>query len=330
MSGLQRRALRQAGRLSAGPGNTDRPGQIRLGRRAASRGFTMSAVAVLRLPLTTNLSGFVSLLQRLRIPHRVSEEAGEQVLWVPDAPQLADEVRDLYTRFPEGDEHFQLAQDAPNVTYKSPGLIEQLRNSPVTALVLLVTLLVAGMTLLGDNLEVIRWLTFQDFRISGEYATFLPLSDSLAAGQWWRIVSPMLIHFGILHLAMNGMWFWELGRRIEIRQGGLSLLLLTLLFSAVSNYVQYLFSGPSLFGGLFGVLYGLLGHCWIFQMLAPNPVYRLPRGVLIMMLIWLALCLSGLVSMLGFGEIANGAHVGGLIIGCATGLVGGAIARRKS
>lgn len=184
----------------------------------------MSAVAVLRLPLTTNLSGFVSLLQRLRIPHRVSEESGEQVLWVPDAPQLADEVRDLYTRFPEGDEHFQLAQDAPNVTYKPPGLIEQLRNSPVTALVLLVTLLVAGMTLLGDNLEVIRWLTFQDFRISGEYATFLPLSDSLAAGQWWRIVSPMLIHFGILHLAMNGMWFWELGRRIEIRQGSLSLL----------------------------------------------------------------------------------------------------------
>ncbi|EPM83209.1 rhomboid family protein, partial [Pseudomonas syringae pv. actinidiae ICMP 18804] len=88
--------------------------------------------------------------------------------------------------------------------------------------------------------------------------------------------------------------------------------------------------GPSLFGGLSGVLYGLLGHCWIYQMLAPNPVYRLPRGVLIMMLVWLALCLSGLVSMLGFGEIANGAHVGGLIIGCITGLFGGAIARRKA
>ncbi len=284
----------------------------------------MSSVAVLRLPLTTDLSGFVRLLQRLQIPHRVSEEVGEQVLWVPDSGRLADDVRELYARFPDGDEHFQPIDAGQASKYKPPG------SSPVTALVLLVTLLVAGLTLLGDNLDAIRWLTFQDFRISGEYATFLPLSESLASGQWWRIVSPMLIHFGILHLAMNGMWFWELGRRIEIRQGSLPLLLLTLLFSAVSNYVQYLFSGPSLFGGLSGVLYGLLGHCWIFQLLAPNPVYRLPRGVLIMMLIWLALCLSGLVSMLGFGEIANGAHVGGLIIGCVTGLLGGALARRKA
>ncbi|EPM83226.1 rhomboid family protein, partial [Pseudomonas syringae pv. actinidiae ICMP 18804] len=67
----------------------------------------MSPVAVLRLPLTTDLSGFVRLLQRLQIPHRVSEEVGEQVLWVPDAERLADDVRDLYTRFPEGDEHVQ-------------------------------------------------------------------------------------------------------------------------------------------------------------------------------------------------------------------------------
>jgi GlpG protein len=126
------------------------------------------------------------------------------------------------------------------------------------------------------------------------------------------------------------MWYWELGRRIEWRQGGLQLLGLTLLFSAVSNTIQYEFGGASLFGGLSGVLYGLLGHCWIFQMLAPNPIYRLPRGVLVMMLVWLVLCLSGLVSMLGFGDIANGAHVGGLIIGCVTGLIGGAIARVRA
>ena len=38
----------------------------------------MSAVEVLRLPLSVDLSGFVSLLQRMHVPHRVSEEAGEQ------------------------------------------------------------------------------------------------------------------------------------------------------------------------------------------------------------------------------------------------------------
>ncbi|MEG5263771.1 rhomboid family intramembrane serine protease [Pseudomonas sp. JDS28PS106] len=288
----------------------------------------MTPVAVLRLPLSTDLSGFVSLLHRLQVPHRVSEEVGEQVLWVPDAGQLPDEVRELYQRYPEGDDTYQLPGGKAAATSR-PGFVQQLRASPITALVLLASLIVAGLTLLGDNLDAVRWLTFLDFRVHGDYATFVPLEATLASGQWWRIVSPMLIHFGVLHLAMNGMWYWELGRRIESRQGSWQLLALTLLFAAVSNYIQYAFGGPSLFGGLSGVLYGLLGHCWIYQLLAPNPVYHLPRGVLVMMLVWLLLCLFGVVSMLGFGDIANGAHVGGLIIGCVTGLAGGVLARGR-
>ncbi|MFJ4145624.1 rhomboid family intramembrane serine protease [Pseudomonas sp. NPDC089734] len=290
----------------------------------------MTPAAALRVPLSTDLTGFIGFLTRLGVPHRVSEEAGEQVLWVPNVGQLAEDVRALYERFPEGDDAYQLPPGTALTPVKRPGFIQQVLGSPLTALVLLATLIVAWFTLLGENLDTLRWLTFLDFRVQGEYAMFVPLADSLAAGQWWRLFSPMLIHFGILHLSMNGLWYWELGRRIELRQGRWHLLGLTLLFAAVSNIVQYLFGGPSLFGGLSGVLYGLLGHCWIFQLLAPNPVYRMPRGVLIMMLVWLVLCLSGLVSLLGFGEIANGAHVGGLIIGCITGLLGGAIARRRT
>ncbi|MCD9573076.1 rhomboid family intramembrane serine protease [Pseudomonas protegens] len=287
----------------------------------------MSAVAVLRLPLATDLSGFVKLLQRMQVPHRVSEEAGEQVLWVPES--ISEDVRGLYQRFPQGDPEQQL--DIPQASAPArAGFVQQLRSSPVTALVLLLSLAVCGITLLGDNLQTLSWFTFLEFRVVGDYIQFSSLADSLAAGQWWRLVTPMLIHFGFLHIAMNGMWYWELGRRIEMRQGGINLLGLTLLFSLVSNYAQYYFSGPTLFGGLSGVLYGLLGHCWIYQLLAPNPIYRLPRGVLVMMLVWLLLCLSGLVSMIGFGEIANAAHVGGLLIGCLTGLLGGLYSRRRA
>ncbi|MGV2836394.1 rhomboid family intramembrane serine protease, partial [Pseudomonas shirazensis] len=158
---------------------------------------------------------------------------------------------------------------------------------------------------------------------------FISLAQGLSDGQWWRLISPMLLHFGFLHLAMNGMWYWELGKRIELRQGPWLLLLLTLLFSLISNLAQHLVGGPSLFGGLSGVLYGLLGYVWLYQWLAPNPHYRLPKGVLVMMLIWLVVCLTGVVGQLGFGQIANAAHVGGLLIGCLTGLLGGALARRK-
>ena len=286
----------------------------------------MSTVAVLRLPLAVDLSGFVKLLQRMQVPHRVSEEAGQQVLWVP--ANISEDVRSLYERFPAGDPDQQL--DIPQTqTSHRPGFVEQLRYAKATALVLLLSIIVGAVTLLGENLDTMRWLTFLDFRIVGEYIHFVPLADSLAAGQWWRLVTPMLIHFGILHLAMNGMWYWELGRRIEARQGSINLLGLTMLFSLASNYAQYTFGGPGLFGGLSGVLYGLLGHCWIYQLLAPNPAYRLPRGVLVMMLVWLVVCLSGLVSMIGFGEIANAAHVGGLVAGCITGLLGGLYSRHK-
>ena len=289
----------------------------------------MSAIAVLRLPLSTDLSGFVGLLRRLKVPHRVSEEQGSQVLWVP-GERLAQDIRDLYQRYPEGNAEVDPELITRPAPVQRPGFVQQLKASPATAAVLLACLVVAALTLLGDNLSNVRWLTFLDFQVQGEYLYFTPLADTLASGQWWRLFSPMLIHFGVLHLAMNALWYWELGRRIEALQGRINLLGLTLSFSLVSNVVQYLVSGPSLFGGLSGVLYGLLGHCWLYQWLAPNPIYRLPRGVLVMMLVWLALCLSGLVSVLGFGEIANGAHVGGLLIGCATGLMGGLLARRKS
>ena len=62
--------------------------------------------------------------------------------------------------------------------------------------------------------------------------------------------------------------------------------------------------------------------------LAPTPAYRLPSGVLVMMLVWLLLCASGLMTALGLGAIANAAHVGGLLAGCLAGLLGGALARR--
>ncbi len=57
----------------------------------------MSAVQVLKFPLSVDLAGFVGLLRRLNVPHRVSEESGQQVLWVPDE-RLAEQVRELYSR----------------------------------------------------------------------------------------------------------------------------------------------------------------------------------------------------------------------------------------
>lgn len=288
----------------------------------------MSAVEALRLPLSVDLSGFVALLRRLQVPCRVSEEAGEQVLRVP--AETAEQVRELYQRYLQGN----LQGDQTVVLEQPPsrrgGFVASLRRSPLTAAMLLLTLVAAAVTMLGDNFAAIRWFNFSDFHIEGEYAYFATLDQTLASGQWWRLITPIFVHFGLLHLAMNAMWYWELGRRIEYRQGALMLLGLTLVFALISNASQYVFGGPGIFGGLSGVLYGLLGHCWLFQKLAPDEAYRLPSGVVVLMLIWLVVCLTGAIEVLSFGTlaIANAAHVGGLVAGCVTGIIGGLLARK--
>jgi GlpG protein len=286
----------------------------------------MAIIEALRLPLSEDLSGFIALLQRLQVPCRVSEESGEQVLRVP--AETAEQVRELYQRYPQGDGAV-VAEQPPR---RGGGFVASLRRSPLTAAVLLLTMIAAAITMLGENFETIRWFSFGDFRIDGEYAYFSTLEQTLAAGEWWRLVTPIFVHFGFLHLAMNSMWYWELGRRIEYRQGALMLLGLTLVFGVVSNVAQYTYGGPGIFGGLSGVLYGLLGHCWLFQKLSPDEAYRLPPGVVVLMLVWLVVCLTGVIEVVSFGAlaIANAAHVGGLVAGCLTGVLGGLLSRRRA
>ncbi len=288
--------------------------------------MNMTFGEALRRPLEENLQPFLQALRQSGLPCQVSEEAGEQILWVPE-PAIR-EVRALYARYPQG-----WLTGPPAVSYgTSPSFWQDVGQSPVTLGILLLTLVCAVVTGLGDDLDTLRWFSFVDFVPRGDYLYFARLTDTLAAGEWWRLISPVFIHFGLLHLTMNGLWYWELGRRIEQRQRGALLLVLTLGFGLVSNLAQYLWSGPGLFGGLSGVLYGLLGHCWLFQRLAPCAAYRLPPGVAGMMLVWLLICLSGVISVLSSGTlvIANAAHVSGLLAGCLTGSLGGWLARRTA
>ena len=285
-----------------------------------------------RVSLDTNLAQFLHVLQQQGIGHRVTEDSGEQVLWVASDAQ-AEQVRELYQQFQAGQwptDDFVQAVQPKVISYQRLGFVEQLRRSPVTTAVLLACLAVALITFLGENLDTVRWFTFNDFKVEGGYIYFQTLERGLELGQWWRLWSPMLLHFGVMHLAMNMLWYWELGRRIEYQQGKLFLLLLTLLAALVSNVIQFMFSGMSLFGGLSGVLYAVLGHCWIYQRIDPQASYALPNGVVAMMLIWLLLCLFGVVTALGFGQIANAAHVSGLVLGCLSGGVFALIARHRA
>lgn len=283
----------------------------------------------LRVPLNQDLRPLVSALQQAQVPARVTEVNGSQVLWVPEV--LVEQVAAWYAAgvvLPEA-----ASNALVSVTNKArrPWLTA-LKQVPMTSALLLISVLVALLTGMGTEPELLHWLTLQDFQVQGGYVYFVPLADSLAQGQWWRLFSSMFVHFwtpglGPLHLLMNGLWLWVLGQRIEREQGSWVLLLLCVLFSVAASLTQYVESGPGIVGGLSGVLYGLLGYCWIFNKFSPRQEFRLPSGVVGLMLFWLLLCWSGVFG--AWVSIANGAHIGGLLAGCLLGAVCGGLARRR-
>ncbi len=146
-------------------------------------------------------------------------------------------------------------------------------------------------------------------------------------GDWWRFVTPAFLHFGWMHLVFNSLWVWEFGRRIECRIGSLNVLGFVLVSAIFSNSIEYFVSGPAVFGGMSGVVYALLGFIGAGNAVRPHWLEPVPPALMIFMLIWLLIGLTGTLRFVGVGAIANGAHFGGLVIGSILGGVIGLLSR---
>lgn len=147
---------------------------------------------------------------------------------------------------------------------------------------------------------------------------FISLDQSLNAvgrGELWRLITPILIHFSLLHLLFNGVWIYQFGSAIEQYRSGWHLLSTVMLIAIGSNLAQFYHQGPN-FGGMSGVVYGLFGFCWIQGHLYRVSALYLPQGLIIVLLGWLMLCMTGLL-----GPIANAAHLSGLLLGIVLALV---------
>ncbi len=136
--------------------------------------------------------------------------------------------------------------------------------------------------------------------------------DHLKRGQVWRIITPIFIHWSILHLLFNMFWLRDLGGMIEVQRGTRVLLPLVLACAALPNLAQYLHHGPSAFGGMSGVVYGLFGYVWVKGRFQPYLHLGIAQQSTMIMMAWLFICMTGWV-----GPVANTAHVVGLLVGAA-------------
>ena len=181
--------------------------------------------------------------------------------------------------------------------------------TPVLTISLIALSIIASLpTLIGGGDVVLAQLLIADPRNPG-------FSDILG-GQVWRLVTPIFLHFSILHILFNMMWLWDLGGSIEVLKGRLFLGLFVAVAGIASNIAQYAITGNPLFGGMSGVVYGLLGYVWMQGRFNPRFGIALHQSTVIMMLVWFVLCWTGIL-----GPIANWAHTIGLAIGVAWGFV---------
>ncbi len=70
------------------------------------------------------------------------------------------------------------------------------------------------------------------------------------------------MHFSLMHILFNLLWWWYLGGAVEKRIGSGKLVVITVISALLSGFVQHQFSGPW-FGGLSGVVYALMGYVWL-------------------------------------------------------------------
>jgi GlpG protein len=192
-----------------------------------------------------------------------------------------------------------ISKERDNLAYSDSNLVVNFINHAgvLTHSVFVFCLVIYGLTAFGlfDPIQsVLAFYTQQPF-------------DYL---QTWRFVSPAFLHFSAMHLVFNLLWWWQLGGLVEKQQGKQRLILLFLFSAIASNLAQYFMVGPY-FGGLSGVVYGLVGYCWLFGLLNKNSKVMLPNAFFVFLLAWLVFGFVDLLPM----NVANYAHLVGLIAG---------------
>lgn len=131
----------------------------------------------------------------------------------------------------------------------------------------------------------------------------------LQDGQWWRIVTSAFLHGGLLHLFVNMISLWSLGRFIEMLMGPTRMLVVYVLALAVSGLGVVYFSPmntPTL--GASGAIFGLFGALFAAGFKLGRPGMQLIRdniGILVL----------NLVMTFTIPGISKAAHVAGLIGG---------------
>jgi GlpG protein len=250
------------------------------------------------------------------LDNQAEEETGGIEIWILDENQIefARVEYDLFSINPADPKYGasvktanrirkeQQRQNAKSsglhVPFKAKGMVKGIPK--FTLILIIISIVITLFTNFGSNYSLF-YFTYNDFS-----TPFFRLQK----GELWRLITPIFIHFHFIHILFNMLWLKDLGGLIESRKGAVKFLLIVLSIGVFSNTFEYMISFYPRFGGMSGVVYGLLGYVYVKMKTQPHEGLAIEPGLFKFMMIWLILCMTGM-----FGSIANGAHISGLVSG---------------
>jgi rhomboid protease GlpG len=302
---------------------------------------------------------FAAWLVSQRIEAHAEEESGTWVVWVREEDQLplAREALVHFREHPDDAKYHGAEQSAEmarreeavrrrqaqgNVVEmrgrwsSGPGMPGAARRCPIVLVLIGLSALVALLTS-GDTMDEERSgkppgliygsLTFVDPSAAVSPDGQLDVWANIRSGEVWRLVTPIFLHFDIMHIVFNMIVLYSFGAAVEDRRGSLFMLALVLGLAVLSNVGQAIETSwrdqVPLFGGMSGVGYGLFGYVAIKAKFDSRERYFLSPMTTFMALLWFALCIlrdippfTGLLAG-AIPPIANTAHAVGLLAGAA-------------
>jgi rhomboid protease GluP len=134
-------------------------------------------------------------------------------------------------------------------------------------------------------------------------------------GEYWRLVTSLFLHIGMLHLVLNGWALYQLGGLFELLLGSGPLLVVYFVSGIAGSIASNLFT-HALSAGASGAIFGVMGAIIAFLAKRRQNLTQQAKSLLMQLLLW-----AGINVFLGFTTpgIDNAAHLGGCAAGLAIG-----------
>jgi len=184
---------------------------------------------------------------------------------------------------------------------------------PLTFVLIIASVAVFVLSDFARDFDRVMSLFITRYWEHGQYIQWNATLPEIREGQVWRLLTPIFIHFDVLHIFFNMLWLRDLGSMIEGRQSTWHLALLVLPIAVCSNAAEFYLGHTPAFGGMSGVVYGLFGYIWLRGRFDPASGLFLHPTTVIMMVVWFLICLTGVL------PVANIIHAVGLAMGLAWG-----------